>query len=141
MTVKDYCRRIGDLVGKDDLKTAIQELHQMLRKSPHLDEAIIQSARYNDIMKQIRLGTVSFAAVDQRKNQIRLGILNLLAELEEQAVEQEQIRSEIETYSSSGSTLIRDSKNVIKDSSLSAGGNIIVGDHNINNQRDGDQQQ
>ena len=130
MTVKDYCKHIGDLIGKDDLKTAIQELHQMLRKSPQLDEAIIQSARYNNIMKQIRLETVSFEVANQTKNQIRLGILNLLAELEEQAVEQGQIRSEIETYLSSGSTLIRDSKNVIKDSSLTAGGNIIMGDHN-----------
>lgn len=130
MTVKGYCKHIGDLIGKDDLKTAIQELHQMLRKSPQLDEAIIQSARYNDIMKQIRLGKVSFEVANQTKNQIRLGILNLLAEMEEQAGQKEQIRSEIEAYSLSGSTVIRDSKNVIKDSSLSAGGNIIVGDHN-----------
>lgn len=60
MTLKAYTDQIGELVGKDDLKTALQQLHQLLKNSPQLDEAIIQSARYNDIMKQIRMGTINF---------------------------------------------------------------------------------
>lgn len=133
MTVENYCKRIGDLVGKNDLKIAIEELHQLLKKSPKLDEAIIQSSRYNDIMKQIRIGTVSLEEANRTKNQIRLGILNLLAEIEEQAEQKEQVRSEIEAYQSSGSMVIRDSKNVVKDSSLKAGGGIIIGDQNTTN--------
>lgn len=141
MTVENYCEQIGDLIGKNDLKTAIQEMHHLLKKSPKLDEAIIQSARYNDIIKQIRLGTVSFEEANQTKNQIRLGILNLLAEIEEQAEREEQVRSEIEAYQSSGGTVIRDSKNVVKDSTLKAGGGIIIGDHNTTNDPNGNKKQ
>ncbi len=137
MTAENYCKRIGDLVGKDDLKTAIQELYQLLKKSPKLDEAIIQSARYNEIMKQIRLGTVSFEKANQTKNQIRLGILTLLAEIEEQAAQHEQVLSEVEAYQSSGDTIIKNSKNIVTDSSLKAGGGIIIGDHNTTNDPNG----
>lgn len=128
MTTKDYCNRILNLIGKDDLKTAIQELYQLLKNSPKLDEAILQSARYNDIIKQIRLGMVSFEEANLVKNKIRFGILNLLEEIEEQALRHELLRSEIEKHLSSIGITIQDSKNVVTGSNLKAGGNINIGD-------------
>ncbi|MCB0553438.1 MAG: hypothetical protein KDD02_07790 [Phaeodactylibacter sp.] len=129
MSIEDYCSHIGDLIGRDELKMAIQELHQLLKGTPRLDEAIVQSARYNDIMKQIRLGAVSFDEANLTKNQIRMGILNLLAEIEEQAEGNKALSAEIEkSLSSEGRNIIQNSTNVVVDSKVdTGGGDFIVG--------------
>jgi len=46
------------LIARDKLKTAIAELQTLLQGSPAYDEAILQSARYNGLMKDIRTGTI-----------------------------------------------------------------------------------
>ena len=129
MSIKDYCSHIGDLIGRDELKMAIQELHQLLKGTPRLDEAIVQSARYNDIMKQIRLGAVSFDEANLTKNQIRMGILSLLAEIEEQAEGNKALGAEIEkSLSPEGRNIIQNSTNVVVDSKVdTGGGDFIVG--------------
>ena len=71
-----------EMVSKDDLNGAIHSLCLTLKKSPKLDEAIIQSARLTDIMRQIRLGVVDFQQANLTKNQIRFGILDLAREIE-----------------------------------------------------------
>lgn len=128
MTFKDYSERIGNLIGKDDLKAAIWELNQLLKDSPQLNEAIVQSARYNEVMKQIRTGSISFEEANLTKNKIRLGILNLLEEIETQAASNEMLHSEIEkALSTEGSISIRNSENVVARSDIQAGGDIIIG--------------
>jgi Effector-associated domain 11 len=71
-----------EMVGKDDLDGAINSLCLTLKNSPKLDEAIMQSARLTDIMKQIRLGIVDHQQANLTKNQIRFGILDLVREIE-----------------------------------------------------------
>lgn len=128
MTFKDYSERIGNLIGKDDLKAAIWELNQLLKDSPQLNEAIVQSARYNEVMKQIRTGSISFEEANLTKNQIRLGILNLLEEIETQAASNEMLHSEIENaLSPEGIIHVRNSKNVVARSDIQAGGDVIIG--------------
>jgi Effector-associated domain 11 len=94
----NFIAHIRDLIGKDDFKTAIRQLSALLKDSPHLDEAVQQSARYNNVMQQIRLGLVDFEAANITKNQIRYGTLELLREIEEQRDLTPNIRSEIEQY-------------------------------------------
>ena len=50
-----FIAHIRELIAKDDLKTAIQRLSALLKDSPLLDHAVQQSARYNNVMQQIRL--------------------------------------------------------------------------------------
>jgi hypothetical protein len=92
---------IRDLIAKDDLKTAIQQLSALLKDSPHLDEAVQQSARYNKVMQQIRLGLVDFQSANIAQNQIRYGVLELLREVEEQELDSSAIRAEIKQYEKS----------------------------------------
>ena len=139
MTVEEYCERIGNLIGKDELDVAIQELHQLLKNSPRLDEAILQSARYNDVLQQIRQGTITSEEANTTKNKIRLGILNLLSEITTQAEQEEPIRAEITKFQSSDKTSINHSKNVVNNSTFRAGGHIIIGDHNLSKGQDGDE--
>jgi len=137
MIVEEYCERIGNFIGNDQLDLAIQELHQLLKNSPLLDEAILQSARYNDVIKQIRQGTITSEEASVTKNQIRLGVLNLLSEITIQASQKEPIRSEIKEFQLSDKSNISHSRNVVNNSSLHAGGHIIIGDHNISKGSDG----
>lgn len=71
------------MIAHDQLPEAILALQNLLSGSPKLDEAILQSARFEDIRKQIRLGTASFENANLTKNQIRAGLLDLLQTVEE----------------------------------------------------------
>jgi uncharacterized protein len=84
MSSKLIIETVRNLVANDDLANALQILRNLLENSPKLDEAILQSARFNDIRRQIRLGTIEHteAAVTQAK--IRVGLLEILREIEEQ---------------------------------------------------------
>jgi Effector-associated domain 11 len=50
-STQSFVELIGDLIGKDELALAIQNLYALLKDSPKLDEAILQSARYNDVIQ------------------------------------------------------------------------------------------
>ncbi len=112
-----FIARIRDLIAKDKVKTAIQELSALLKDSPHLDEAVQQSARYNHVMQQIRLGLVDFQSANIAQNQIRHGILELLREIEEQGVASAAIRSEMEQYEK-GMTIIQNAEKIYNNENI-----------------------
>ena len=118
----DFITHIRDLIGKDEFAPAIQQLSALLKDSPHLDEAVQQSARYNNVLKQIRLGLVDFESANIAQNQIRYGVLELLREIEEQEQAQPSIKAEVERYA------VKIEKNVVKNSTITAGGNVTIGD-------------
>ncbi len=117
-----FIAHIRDLLAKDDVQSAIQQLSALLKDSPRLDEAVQQSARYNNVMEQIRLGLVDFASANIAQNQIRHGILELLREVEEQEVKTPDIKAEVERF------VVKIEKNVVKNNTITAGGNVIIGD-------------
>ncbi len=75
---------IRELVARDELPAALEQLRILLDDSPKLDEAILQSGRFQYIRRQIRLGVVSHAEANLTQNQIRFGLLDLLNEIEEE---------------------------------------------------------
>ncbi len=84
MTTQIFLNRIRALIGKGDLKVALRQLQQLLKDSPKLDDALMHAARFEDVIKHIHLGTIDTNAASITQNQIRMGILNLLREIEEQ---------------------------------------------------------
>lgn len=92
MDIKKFAERIGDLLGKDELEVAIKELSNLMKRSGKLNEALIQSARLNDVMTQIRMGTISLEDANITKNQIRFAILSLLNEIEVAAQDEEVVK-------------------------------------------------
>jgi hypothetical protein len=128
--VNAFIAHIRTLIAKDDVKTAIQQLSDLLKNSPLLDEAVQQSARYNNVMKEIRLGLVDYKADNITQNQIRFGVLELLREIEDSvgvassyADTHAALRSEVERAIS-----IVGSKNVVVGSTIVAGGDVHIGD-------------
>ncbi len=124
-STKSFVEIIGDLIGKDELALAIRNLYALLKDSPKLDEAILQSARYNDVIKQIRLGTVDFEQANITKNQIRYALLDLLREIEQQD-QIPDIKVEIEHFLSQHTPVIQ-GKNIIT-GSIQSEKKIRIGD-------------
>jgi len=127
-----FIRDIRDRIARDELPAALEQLRTLLEHSPKLDEAILQSARFQNIGRQIRLGTVSHAEANLTQNQIRAGLLDLLREIEDSVgatssrPDTAALRAELERAIS-----IVQSKNVLVGSSISAGGNVQIGDTTI----------
>ena len=132
-TGKPFFDLIRDLIAHDELSTALEKLRTLLENSPKLDEVLLQSARFHDIRKHIRLGVLSHADANLTQNQIRAGLLELLREIENSTAETSNqpdaalLRAEMEHAIS-----IVNSKNVVT-GTIQAGGEVHVGDK-IDNQ-------
>ena len=111
MDVKSFIQNIRTLIANDDLSAAFQHLHKLLANSPKLDESIIQSARFHDIRRGIRLGIVSCAEANLTKSQIRDGLLDLLREIESQGM-QPGIRKEVKQAVATQKTIIQNAKKI-----------------------------
>ena len=114
--------QIREQIARDELAEALEQLRQLLANSPKLDEIIHQSGRFENIRRQIRLGTVSHQDATLTENQIRAGLLELVSEIEAQG-HLPAVSAEIERAAS-----IVHSKNVVADSTITAGGAVHIGD-------------
>lgn len=132
MPTAPFITSIRNLIAQNELNIALSELRTLLEYSPKLDEAIHHSARFHAIRRQIRLGVVSHAEATLTENQIRIALLDLLNEIEESTAENSNhnnsatLRTELEKAIS-----IVNSKNVVIGSTISAGGNVTIGDQTI----------
>ena len=132
MNKPSFLSEIRNLIASDDLLAALKQLRRLLDNSPKLDEIILQSARFHDIRRQIRLGVVNHAEANLTQNQIRAGLLDLLREIEDSIAETSArpdapaLREEMERAIS-----VVNSKNVVTGSTITAGGNVHIGDKTI----------
>lgn len=124
MNSPSFIPQIRELIARDELKAAIDQLRVFLEKTPKLDEILHQSGRFENIRQQIRLGTVSHPEARLEQNQIRAALLELLSEIETQG-QQPALRAEMER-----AVVVENSKNVVVGSSISAGGDVHIGDKN-----------
>ncbi len=91
-----FANAILDLIGKNELKVATQQLQQLLQGSPLLDEAIGQSARLSDLMQQIRRRTINVDDANVEKNKLRYALIDLVREVEEQAESNPALKQQVE---------------------------------------------
>lgn len=123
MDVKQYLNNLRNAIATDDLSAAFLQLRVLLSNSPLLDQALLQSARWHSIHRQIQLGSVSPLDARMTENQIRAALLELLREIETQN-EHPKIHSEVAqtVYN------IFNGKNILVNTSISAGANVHIGD-------------
>jgi hypothetical protein len=95
MTNQGFLSYIRELISKGDLRTALTQLRLLLRNSPNLDDALLQSARFNDLLTSIKLGTIGNDEATVTKTRIIKGILDMLRDIEERE-KQPDIHAEIE---------------------------------------------
>ncbi|MBL7790707.1 MAG: hypothetical protein JNK77_00165 [Saprospiraceae bacterium] len=136
MKLDAYIKQIRERIAGGQFKAALSLLRAMLEHTPHLNEAIQQSARYADICRQVRLGKTGQDAAAVALNQLRWDVLELLSQLEAQqnSVALEELLEEVQTLSlhpewqreAENAVLIANSQNVVLQSELHAGGNIHI---------------
>lgn len=132
------------LLARNELLPVLEQLRALLYQSPKLDEVLAQSGRFHALREQIRLGVLSHAEASLTQNQIRAGLLDLLRDLEETLGEQPhsdgvtashpvtRLREELAQAIS-----VVHSKNVVVGSTISAGGNVVIGDQQTTVQNEG----
>jgi Effector-associated domain 11 len=130
MNTQTLLTQLRDLIARNELPAALTQLRTLLDNSPLLDEVVLQSGRFHAIRQQIRLGVVSHAEASLTQNQIRAGLLDLLLEVEQHVGitssatdTNAALRLEVERAIS-----IVDSKNVVVGATITAGGNVHIGD-------------
>lgn len=128
MEIKKFTERIWDMIARDELKVAIQELSFLLKNSERLDEIVLQSARYNNLTQQIIMGIIDTTQANITKNQIRFAILAILKSIEDLAENDSQLKEEIEKLEEPN---VKASKNVIQGSNIQIGGDFHFGDINL----------
>ena len=90
--------KITQLIANGDLEDAIKQLSELLKHTKHLDEILVQSARYNDLKKQIRMDEVNFENADLTKNKITFALIELMNEIEEELTSNPVVKEEIKAY-------------------------------------------
>jgi len=94
----NYVDQLLQLIAKDELQAAITELQALLKDSPAYHEAILQSARYQGLMKDIRSGTINLENAEVKKNQLRYALTDMVRELEDKLGEQPELQREVAQY-------------------------------------------
>lgn len=97
-TALSFTAQVQELIRTDDLPEAFHLLQELLKNSPKLNEVLLQSARWSDISRQIRLGLIDFNQASLTKSQIHAGLLGLLAEIETQKNTVPEVRGELERF-------------------------------------------
>jgi len=124
-----FMKNIRDLIARNELTQALQQLRTILDNSPLMDEAVLQAARFADIRKQIRQGLVGHEEANLTQNKIRAGLLELLGEMEAQlepptpVPKAAALRTELDAAIS-----VLNSQNVVIGSTITAGGDVHIGD-------------
>lgn len=57
--IKNYTNRIGELVASNKINEALKSLRDLFQNSPHLNKAIVQSARFNDLEEKVMTGVIT----------------------------------------------------------------------------------
>ena len=73
-------------------------MQQLLKGSPAFDEIILQSSRYNEVMKSIRMGTISHEISSVELRKIDYALIDMLRELEDNYVTNAALQSEINDF-------------------------------------------
>lgn len=120
--IDQFSDDIMQLISQDKLKEAIEEIKKLLEQSPRmLNDVVMQSARYNEVMASIHRGTINYEDASIEKNKIRFALMNLLQEISEGGTDNEAAKTEVDNY--------------LKEREAGKVNQITIkGDHNINAQ-------
>ncbi len=120
--IPSFAKHIMQLIAKDEMKKAIEEAQNLLKDSPLFYELMLQSARYSDIMKSIRMGTIDDGQANITKNKIRYALIDMLRDMEESGETNEKIQSEVQSYLQKRESVTNNSANITGDGNFNIQG-------------------
>lgn len=104
MNTNDFLRHTRALIAADRLPEALQQIQRLLEGSPLFDEALLQSARYQELRRAVRTGTVDTEQAGAQRNRLRRDLLDLLRELEERDDElKKEVDAALQSFSAEDS--------------------------------------
>lgn len=142
MSEASFFLAVRNLIARNDLPAALNILRDLLQSTPHLNEILQQSGRLEYIQQKMRIGSVSHADASLEQNQIRMGVLELLNDIEQQGtpptalqellatIEKESARPNLRNEVEHAISIVN-SKNVLINSTITAGRDVLIGDQNI----------
>lgn len=129
-TTAQAIANIKNLIGRDELPAALQQLRDMLANSSRLDEVLQLSGRFESLRRQVRLGTLGHAEANITQNQIRAALLELVDGIEPRDTASEAAAKDQSAIS------VENAKNTVIGSTITAGGDVHIGDKIIIQQAD-----
>ncbi len=127
-----YIDQIRALISQNKIKAAIAEMQLLLKGSPAFDEIILQSSRYNDVMKSIRMGKVSHEVSSTELRKIDYALIDMLRELEDNYAANAALQSEVNDFWKKDNTQLGHQVNVSGEKHITFTG-TNSGDITINN--------
>lgn len=82
--MEDKIRTIKNLIRKDNLQEAFEEIDNFFSNHQEYDDFILQEARFNEIRREYNRGITDFKESSQVKSHIRKSLLELLNEINPQ---------------------------------------------------------
>ncbi len=125
MNSKDLLKSIGDLIGKDKINEALTILKDLFINNQNLSEVIFQKGRLSALEDDIRKGQIDFSTASIEKNKIRLAILNLLNNIEEEIGIDERLKNNLDSYFSKN-IIILNQENYGEGDNINAPSALIV---------------
>ena len=95
MKHSDIIEELRDLIAKDEIKLVFQSLRSLLRDSKLLESLLIQSARYNEVLEEIRNGTIDYEQSKVPIDQVRVALIEIISLIDEGAIKTKKVRKEL----------------------------------------------
>ena len=83
MEQQHFIQDLRAKLANNEVGEVLRQLQIWLRNSPALDEVLLQSARHQEILKQIRLGIVEYKDAALTQNQVHWALLAFLRDMEQ----------------------------------------------------------
>lgn len=78
-----FIKEIRRLVSEDKVEEALAKMRAFLSDTPHYNEVLLQSSRFQHVRKEIRLDTITYSDASVTQNKIRFGLLDLISDIEQ----------------------------------------------------------
>ena len=83
MEQQHFIQDLRAKLANNEVEEVLRQLQIWLRNSPALDEVLLQSARHQEILKQIRLGIIEYKEATLTQNQVHWALLAFLRDMEQ----------------------------------------------------------
>jgi hypothetical protein len=130
MRSEELFKEFRYLLANDELDEVIEKLQVYVKESKLLDQIILSSARYSDVMKQIRSNTIHFEDAGVEKNKIRNALIEIIGLFEKAVKRDNTFLKETEKIDLNMDEVmtINQSKNINTGNVNTGGGDFRIGD-------------
>lgn len=127
MNKEKFTLNIKGLIANGRVSDALSELSWFIQKEGYGSDlkntVVLLSSRFNQLQKEVRLGVISHGEENISKNQINFALLELLDEIEKSTSKSPKEKTDIKD-----DNIVRNVKNVVVGSVITAKGGVHIGD-------------